>query len=251
MDVVKRGMFEEMVEIADIDSKIKSRISQEPALKSSVEKWIGKHLGVPQLSSVKICTVFSIDYNAIDLDSEDEFEYKELTEKIKHNHRCCPNHINCPLFLANATVENDRCLLELMDVEYLTNGLMTELDINELEFNDKIIVGQLISLNLIYSRAMRALASESLIQEVKIISKGDLKLDTKVNENLGVAERTLGLMERIRKSLILNREDKARYKQIKKANDEMSARKKVDQAVKSFQEELVIGEDIDFQDIEA
>jgi len=252
MDLVEKGVFDKMVEISDLDEKLKNKLTSDPALNTTVEKWIVKHLGTPQISSVKLCTVVPINYDSMDLaEIEDELEYKAMVKKVKRNYEVCPNHMTCPLFQAGAIVQNDKCILELMDIEYLTTGLMKELDITELEFNDKILVGQLVALNLIYTRAMRALASEPLIKEIKTISKGDLKLDTKVNDNFQVVEKTLNIMEKLRKSLILNREDKAKFKQIKKANDEMSARRKVEQTVKSFQDEIIIDGEISFDDIEA
>lgn len=251
MELIKKNMFEEMIGVADIDEAIKKKLTLEPKLRNNVEKWIGKHLGSPQISTVKICNVDYINYEELNLDEiEDEFEYKEIIQKIKNNNRQCPNHMSCPLYLSNSIVKNDKCLLELMDTEYLTTGLMNELDITEFEFNDKITVGQLVSLNLIYTRAMRGLSCEPLVQEIKIMSKGEVKFETKVNENWAIIERTVVLMEKIRKNLILNREDKARFKQIKKANDELESRRNVEKIIKTFQDEIVIDDSIEFEDIE-
>ena len=148
------------------------------------------------------------------------------------------------MFTSNNICEGEKCVLELLDTQHLTTGLLEELQIEKDDFNDQIIVGQLVGLNIVYNRAMRGLSSAPLIEEIKVFTKGGVNIDTKVNMNFEVIDRTLFLMEKLRKSLILNRDDKLKVKQIKKANDEVVAKKRVAEKIRDIEEAQVINPDI-------
>ena len=236
-----------IVEVLGFEIKsedMKDKLIQNPDLKKKVEKWLDKHIGKGHMSSIKSCKVEYIDYDEINYDDLDEFELKELNKRIKNNIGHCPNHRTCPLFISDSLIENDNCILELLDTQYLSKGLVEELDIEKDDFNDQIIVGQLISLNILYNRAMRGLSSAPLIEEIKTFTKGGVNIDTKVNSNFEVIDRTLMLIEKLRKSLILNRDDKIKVKQIKKANEEVVAKKRVAERIRDIEEAQIMNSDI-------
>lgn len=226
------------------ENELKNKMSLNPTLKKDVEKWLEKNLGKGQMSAIKICKVEYIDYNNIDYDNLDEFELKELNKIIKSNIGHCANHRSCPMFTSNNICVNEKCVLELLDTQHLTTGLLEELQIEKDDFNDQIIVGQLVGLNILYNRAMRGLSSAPLVEEIKVFTKGGVNIDTKVNMNFEVVDRTLFLMEKLRKSLILNRDDKLKVKQIKKANDEVMAKKRVAEKIRDIEEAHIINPEI-------
>ncbi|MGL5716017.1 hypothetical protein [Cetobacterium sp.] len=224
--------------------ELKNKVTQNPNLKKQIESWLEKHLGKGQISAVKICKVEYIDYDNLDYEDLDEFEIKELNKTIKNNVLHCPNHRSCPLYNSNNICLNEKCVLELLDTQHLTKGLFEELEIENTDFNDQILIGQLVGLNIVYNRAMRGLSSAPLIEEVRTFTKGGVNIDTKVNTNFEIIDRTLVLIEKLRKSLILNRDDKVKVKKIKKANDEASAKKRVAQKIRDIEEAQVINPDI-------
>lgn len=226
------------------EKELKNKVLINPNLKIKIEEWLTEHLGKGQMSAIKLCKVEYIDYENIDYEELDEFEIKDLNKAIKNNISNCPNHRACPLYNSNNLCINERCVLELLDTQHLTRGLFEELEIENTDFNDQILIGQLVGLNIVYNRAMRGLSSAPLIEEVKTFTKGGVNIDSKVNTNFEVVDRTLMLMEKLRKSLILNRDDKNKIKKIKKANDEATAKKKVADKIKNIEEAQIINEDI-------
>lgn len=239
-EVAKKDSLEEIIGFNEIDIKMKENIIKNPKLKKDVEVWLEKNVGKGHVHSIKVCNVEYINYQEIDVDCLDEFELKEFLSKVKKNNRNCAHHRMCPLFLNNSITQDEKCILEVIDTQHLTKGLYEELQIDCSDFNDQIIVGQLVSLNIVYNRAMRGLSSGPLVEEIKTISKGGINIDTKVNENFTVIQRVTELMEKLRKSLLLNRDDKLKTKQIKKANDETSAKKRIEDKLKDIDAAIIV-----------
>lgn len=244
MNELVKGSITEVLGYEINENELRTVLNRNPTLKKDVEKWLEKNLGKGQISAIKICKVKYIDYENIDYEELDEFELKELNKTIKNNVAQCPNHRSCPMFSSNNLCLDEKCVLELLDTQHLTKGLLEELQIEPDDFNDQIIVGQLVGLNIVYNRAMRGLSSAPLIEEIKVFTKGGVNIDTKVNMNFDVIDRTLFLMEKLRKSLILNRDDKLKVKQIKKANDEIVAKKRVAEKIRDIEEAHVINPEI-------
>ena len=220
------------------DEELKRKISENPKLSKDVKIWLDKYIGKSHMNAIKDCKVEYIDYDDLDIDELDEFERKEITKKIKRNNKQCPNHRTCPLFISNTLPEFDKCPLELMDTQQLLQGLAVELEIGMDEFNDSILVQQLVSLNVIFNRAMRGLASSSLVEDVITYQNGKTKYDTKTNEYLKITGDMMNLMEKLRKSLILNRDDKIKYKRTKQANTIADARKEAIKTISSIEDSI-------------
>ncbi|MGL5718447.1 MAG: hypothetical protein ACRCX2_35915 [Paraclostridium sp.] len=219
-----------------------NKIASDPDVKEEVEKWLIEHIGKGHISSVKRCKVEYIEDE--DIDDMDEFELKEFYSLVKKNQRHCPGYLTCPLYNTKTIRKEEKCTLELIETQYLIKGLLEELQIEQDDFNDQIIVGQLVSMNIVYNRAMAGLSATPLVSEIKTYTKGGMNIDTKINENFNIATSALTMMEKLRKSMLLNRDDKMKIKQIKKANDELSAKKRVEEAIKNIDEAVVIDDDI-------
>lgn len=223
--------------------KYAERNLDNPNFKSEIEQWLSNSIGKGHLNGIRICNLHQIDYS-IDPDELDEFDLAEYTKKVKHNNKVCPKHRTCPVYLNGVSELNEKCTLELVDTKFLINGLLKELEVEETDFNDQILIGQLVSSNIIYNRAMEHLAYNPLVEEIKTYQKGTTKIETKTNEHFAIADRCLVQMEKLRKSLLLNREDKLRVKQVKKANNELTAKKAIEEKIKDIENKTVINKDL-------
>jgi hypothetical protein len=226
-----------------IEKEVKAIAVNNPKIKDEVEKWLVDHIGKGHIAGVKRCNLEYVDED-VDVEEMDEFELKEYYSKLKKNFRECPNHKTCPLYMSKSINKGDKCTLELIETQFLVKGLFDELQIEPEDFNDQIIVSQLVGMNILYNRSMAGLAAAPLIEEIKTYSKGGFNIDTKVNEHFTVAKETLNMMEKLRKSLLLNRDDKMKVKQVKKANDELSAKKRVEEKLKNIDDATIIDLDV-------
>lgn len=244
LEKIKNGNIEEILEYSITDEQIKSKIKEDPKISKSIEKWLKKYVGQSHINGIKDCMVEYIDYdNLVDtLEEMDEFDEKELSKTIKKNINHCPNHRSCPLFLSNTLPIHDKCPLELVDTEILIKGLAQELEIEMGDFNDSILIQQLVSLNVVYNRAMRGMAATPMIETIVSYTKGGVNYDTKVNEYFNIIESSLNMMEKLRKSLILNRDDKIKYKKIKQANSMEEIRKNVLEQINNVNEAIDMAE---------
>lgn len=244
LEKLKKGNINDILEFSITDEQIKAKIKEDPKISKSVEKWLKKYVGQSHMNGIKDCMVEYIDYDNIvnELETMDEFDEKELNRAIKKNINQCPNHRSCPLFLSNSLPKNDKCPLELVDTEILIKGLAQELEIEMEDFNDSILIQQLVALNVVYNRAMRGMAASPLIESIVTYTKIGVNYDTKINENFKIIEGTLNMMEKLRKSLILNRDDKIKYKKIKQANTIEEVRKNVLEQINNVNESIDMAE---------
>lgn len=252
-DIIEKKNIEAMIGYEHLDEELKKKFKSNPELKNNIESWIRKQLGQGSTNAIKLCNVEFIDYDAIDYDDLDEFESKDLLSKIKKNNRICPHHRICPMFNSNEITKNEKCVMEVLDTQFLLNGLAKELEVEVEDFNDRILINQLVSMNILYNRTMYALAAEDLIKEVKTFAKGSVNIDTKINDNFAVAEKTLNLMEKLRKSLLLNRDDKLKCKKIKRVNDELKAKERIESVIKKAEQSFdgtTFADTIEISDIE-
>lgn len=197
-----------------MDIELKNKLSMNPSLSKELENWTKTYIQNRHAFGIKECNVEYIDYDNLDIEELDEVEQKELMKKIKKNERLCPNHKTCILYKNNALVNGSKCMLEVADATTIREALYKELDVKPEDSNDLISIDKLVAVNVIGNRALRGLSAEALIDVVPTYSKGGVKYETKVNDNFAVYEKTQTLSEKLQKSLILNREDKAKYKKL-------------------------------------
>lgn len=226
--------LEEFIGFELIDLKMKKRLETDKKLNKEITEFLSKNVGVPHLIAVQKCNVEYIDYEGIELEDLDVEESQEMIAKMKKNLRICPSHRMCPVFLSNNISKGESCILELLDAQYMIEGFVKELEIDfATDFNDQILLGQLVGLHVLNNRAMRILSSGPLIEEVKTISKGEIKIDTKINEAYTLVERSTNLMRKLKEDLILNRKDKHIYKKIKAGKTMQEASEKVSNQIKA------------------
>ena len=224
-------------EIAQKEAK--KYIVDNPDVREEVEKWLVETMGKGHLKAIRRCNLHVIDddFDAADMD---EYDYGEYQKKLKHNFEVCPGHKTCPVFLSGTMTFDEKCILELVETQFLIKGLMTELEVEPDDFNDQILISQLVSMNIVYNRGLEGLSAGTLVEKVKTFQKGSVKIDTKVNEFFNIVERASNQMEKLRKSLLLNRDDKLKVKAIKKANSEAQAKKRVDENIKAIEEATTV-----------
>lgn len=220
-------------EIAQKEAK--KYIVDNPDVREEVEKWLVETMGKGHLKAIRRCNLHVID-DDIDPADMDEYDYNEYQKKLKHNFEICPGHKTCPVYLSGTMTFDEKCILELVETQFLIKGLMTELEVEPDDFNDQILISQLVSMNIVYNRGLEGLSAGTLVEKVKTFQKGSVKVDTKVNEFFNIVERASNQMEKLRKSLLLNRDDKLKVKAIKKANSEAQAKKRVDENIKAIEE---------------
>lgn len=233
-----------------IDVDLKNKIGQNTKLINEVDNWTKKYVNNRHAFGIKECNVQYIDYENIDIDELDDVERSELLKKIKKNDRLCPNHRNCVLFKNNCLSKGSKCILEVADATTIRQALYEELDIQPDDYNDIISVDKLVSVNVIGNRALRGLSSEALIDTVATYSKGGVKYDTKINENFAVYEKTQLLAEKLQKNLILNREDKAKYKQLVETKTKEDVENNVKNIIKQVEDSFDMNDIIDIVNAE-
>jgi hypothetical protein len=235
--------IEEILGYEIIQKEVKKYIIDNPNVRSKVEDWLKESMGKGHLKSIRKCNLHLIDYE-VDESELDEHELLEYRSKVKHNHKTCPGHKSCPIYLNENIASDEKCVLEMVETQFLIKGLIKELEVDPDDFNDQIVIGQLVSMNILYNRAMEGLASTTLIEEVKTYQKGSVKVDTKINEYFSIAEKCLAQMDKLRKSLVLNRDDKLKVKMVKKNNSETIAKKNAEEKIKLIEKETTINADI-------
>lgn len=234
--------LDNILEYEVIDDEIKNKIISNKDLNRKINKWISNNTYNAHINAVKNCYVEYIDYDSLDFDNMDEFEIKNINRRIKKNSFECPRHRHCQMFLNNILKPGMKCPLELADCQIKIQKLMTELDIKSEEVNDQILLSQLVGLNLIYDRSISGLSNSPLVTEIKKITNGSTTYDTKINEHFNVAKTTLGAIESLRKSLILNRDDKARLKKIKDSKTIEDVKNNTSQIIKEQEQEFDVTE---------
>ncbi|MGL4987692.1 MAG: hypothetical protein ACRC5F_00355 [Cetobacterium sp.] len=226
-----------------VQKEVKKYVTQNPKVRGEIENWLSESMGKGHLKSIRKCNLHIID-TEIDESDLDEYELVAYKAKLKHNKKTCPGYQTCPVYLSGTTSSDEKCVLELVETQFLINGLVKELDVDPEDFNDQIVIGQLVTMNILYNRAMEGLASTTMIEEVKTFQKGSTKIDTKVSEYFTIAERCLYQMDKLRKSLVLNRDDKIKVKMVKKANSEAIAKKNVEERIKTIEANTTVNEDL-------
>lgn len=214
MDDLVTNDLKEIIGYDLIDVNLKKKLSLSPSLEKKVNEWTNKYVENRHAFGIKDCNVEYIDYEELDIDELDEVEQKEILRKIKRNERLCPNHRTCILYQNNALSYGSKCILEVADASTIRAALTKELEIKAEDYNDIISVDKLTAINVIGNRALRALSAESLVEVVPTYSKGGVKYETKVNDNFLIFEKTQALADKVQKALILNRDDKAKYKKL-------------------------------------
>ncbi|MGL6100103.1 MAG: hypothetical protein ACRC0G_10840 [Fusobacteriaceae bacterium] len=226
-----------------VQKEVKKYVLQNPKVRGEIEEWLSESMGKGHLKSIRKCNLHLID-TEVDESDLDEHELIEYRSKLKHNKKTCPSYELCPVYLNGTTSSDEKCVLELVETQFLINGLVKELDVDPEDFNDQIVIGQLVTMNILYNRAMEGLASTPMIEEIKTFQKGSVNIDTKISEYFVIAERCLHQMDKLRKSLVLNRDDKIKVKMIKKSNSEAMAKKKVEEKMRVIEAETSINDDL-------
>lgn len=237
-------------DLMDVDLKAKLRLN--PALEKEVNNWTNKYVANRHAFGIKECNVEYIDYDDLDIEELDEAEQKGLIKKIKKNERICPNHRTCILYKNNAIVKGSKCILEVADASTIREALTRELDIKPDDYNDIISVDKLTAINVIGNRALRALSSEALVEVVPTYAKGGVKYETKVNDNFGIFEKTQLLADKLQKALVLNRDDKIKYKRLVEGKTQDEVKDNVKNLLQTKEKDFDISDiitDIEFENL--
>ncbi|MGL4449589.1 MAG: hypothetical protein ACRCTZ_00185 [Sarcina sp.] len=234
--------LEEILGYEIAQKEAKKYIVDNPTVREEVEKWLTESMGKGHLKAIRRCNLHILDED-IDPADMDEYEYSEYQKKEKHNFEVCPGHKSCPVFMSGTVSYDEKCILELVETQFLIKGLLEELEVEPSDMNDQILISQLVAMNIVYNRALEGLSAGTLVEKVKTFQKGSVKVDTKVNEFFAIVERSSNQMEKLRKSLLLNRDDKLKVKAVKKANSEQAARKRVENTIKELENNTSISKD--------
>lgn len=224
-----------------MDDEIKKQINISPGLKKDVEKWLSKYTQNGNIYGVKTCCVEVIPLNKTLEEFQDELgedaddpvsealeEYKKYRRKVRINEGQCPHYKTCPFFLNNMIIEGMKCPLELAESAKYVQGYFNELEIEPDNFTDMVVANQLVATTMIAERTLKALSIEPVVKEVKIINKdGSVRYDTKPNDNVTVFNQMMTLSEKLRKNLVLNREDRLKNKQLEQEKDARSIKNKL------------------------
>lgn len=244
-ELITNGLTE-IMEYELIDSELKQKLIKDPKLAKDIDKWTKKYITNRHAFGIKECNVEYIDYDNLDLDEiEDEVDKNDLIKKIKKNERLCPNHRTCMLFKNNLIVPGAKCILEVADATMLKEALTKELEIQPEDYNDIISVDQLVSINILGNRALRALSSEALIDTTITYTKNGVQYDKKVNDNFTVFEKTQTLGERVRKALVLDRNDKLKLKQLVEGKTKADVEESVKNKISDFEADIDMAEIVD------
>lgn len=241
-DLIQKETLEDILEFEIFDEEIKNQIVNDKDKNRKISQWIGSNVGKGHLNAVKKCNVEYIDYDKIDFDSMDEFEIKQIKKIIKKNEFECPNHINCQMFQNNILKRGMNCPMEMAECYFQTNKLLKELQIKPEDTNDQILLSQLVGLNLIYNRGISGLSNAPLVTEVKKVMNNSVTYDTKVNEHFNVVKSTLASIETLRKSLLLNRDDKLKIKKVKEEKTLDNVKNTTNQMIKEREEAFDLAE---------
>lgn len=239
----KKDDIEKILGYEIAQKEAKKYIVDNPDVREQVENWLVENMGRSHLKGIRRCNLHLLDYD-IDISELDEYELTEFKTKSKHNEKICPGHKTCPIYLSGLITPDEKCVLELVDTQFLIKGLADELEVEAEDFNDQILIGQLVMMNLVYNRAMEGLAHSGLIDEIKTYQKGTTKIEKKTNEYFPIAERCLQQMDKLRKSLVLNRDDKFKIKMVKKANSVAESKKRVEEKIKEIENETTVSQDL-------
>ncbi|MGL5716459.1 MAG: hypothetical protein ACRCXX_14080 [Cetobacterium sp.] len=234
--------LEEILGYEIAQKEAKKYIVDNPTVREEVEKWLTESMGKGHLKAIRRCNLHILDED-VDPADMDEYEYSEYQKKEKHNFEVCPGHKSCPVFMSGTVSYEEKCILELVETQFLIKGLLEELEVEPSDMNDQILISQLVAMNIVYNRALEGLSAGTLVEKVKTYQKGSVKVDTKVNEFFAIVERSSNQMEKLRKSLLLNRDDKLKVKAVKKANSEQAARKRVESTIKELENNTSINKD--------
>ena len=244
-ELKKKDDLEEILGFEITSEELKKATSLSPKLKQELEAWSNKNSDNILSLQIKKCLVKDIDIKKTledfqkenivnDDDDDEEFlnealeHYKEHLKEIKKNEEICPHFRECPLFQAKMLPKGEKCPLEMINTSNLKRGIYKELDIKEEDYSDKIVANHLIAIENIAQRALSALSIQAPVQNIVTISKnGSKTYDTKVNENLNVYQMTMNMSEKLRKTLILDRESKMKNKKIESEINEKTVREKL------------------------
>ena len=238
---------DELKEIMDgIEIKIddlKKVSTLDPKLQSEINKFLCKHKQDNLNNQVLKCNVeyinlnktledFELEVKAEDGDDDDVLDlasqrYKNHIKKIKQNEKNCPNFRTCPLFMANSLRNGEQCPFEKANTIQLVNGLYKELDIKEDDFADQISVSHMIALENMAKRAEAAIANLGLVTDVKSFSKSGPTYDTKISDYFSAYEKIMGLLEKLKKNLILDRESKMKNKKLESEINQNTVKEKL------------------------
>lgn len=250
MDDLITNDLEQIIGYDLLDLDLQDKFKMNPALEKEVNNWTRKYIENRYAFGIKECNVEYIDYDNLDIEDLDEVEQKELMKKIKKNERLCPNHKTCILYKNNALVHGSKCMLEVADASTIREALRKELDIKPNEYNDIISVDKLTAINVIGNRALRALSSEALVEVIPTYAKGGVKYETKVNDNFGIFEKSQMLADKLQKALVLNRDDKIKYKRLVEGKTQDQVKDNVKNLLKTKEKDFKIDElitDIEFE----
>ena len=234
------------------DDEIKKKMETNNKVSAQVQNWVNNTVGRGHLNAVKKCYVKYMEYD-VDVDDMDEFDKKDFIRQAKKNELECPAHKTCPMFQNNLLKEGMKCPIELAETQTQIELLAKELDIKPEETNDQILLSQLVGLNIIYNRGISGLSNSPLITEIRKVGKdGGVSFDTKVNENFAVVKSTLSAMEQLRKSLILNRDDKQKIKKAETAKNIEDVKESTIQMIKDKENDFdissIVAEVIDVEE---
>lgn len=224
-----------------MDDEIKNKINVSPELQQDVKKWLNKYTQNGNIYGVKTCCIEVIPLNKTLEDFQSELgeelddpvsealeEYKKYKRKVRMNESQCPHYKTCPFFLNNMIVDGMKCPLELAESAKYVQGYFNELEIEEDNFTDMVVANQLVASTMIAERTLKALSIEPVVKEIKIIGKdGSVRYDTKPNDNVIVFNQMMGLSEKLRKNLMLNREDRLKNKKLEEERDSRSIKNKL------------------------
>lgn len=247
-----------------LDEEVKNKITLAPDVKEDVEKWLSKYVNNQNLFGIKTCCIEYIEENKTLQDFRDELGedgeepiseamelYKDYIRKVKRNESQCPTYKTCPFYQHKMIQEGMKCPMEIAESAKLMQGYFREMDIGEDNFTDMVVANHLVAANLITDRTLKSLAVEPLVKQVKIIGKdGGVRYDTKINDNFLIYEKTMALSEKLRKNLMLNREDRLKTKKLDEQLDQRSIKNKLKEQVRNLSRGFDINDIVEAETME-
>lgn len=222
---------------------LKNVSTLDPKLQNEISKFLSKHKQDNLNNQVLRCNIEYIDVNKtledfqneVNEEEEDDDDvldiamdkYKQHIKTIKKNEKNCPNFRTCPLFLANSLRQGEQCPFEKANTIQLVNGLYKELDIKEDDFADQLSVGHMIALENMAKRAEAAIANLGIATDITTYGKGGVSYDSKVSDYFVAYEKIIGLLEKLKKNLILDRESKAKNKKLESEINQSTIKEKL------------------------
>lgn len=107
------------------------------------------------------------------------------------------------------------------------------------------MLNQLVTTSLLSNRALIGLSAGSLVEQVVTVGNGGTKYDTKINENLIAFEKSMNLSDKIKKALVMNRDDKIKLKKIKEGKNQEDVVNNVKKVMKEQEEDFDINDVIE------